>query len=82
MPTPQPRQSSRLHKQDQHNAHNIEAAEIILDNVETNGGEQSALVQWARLVTKSGKSTDFPREAELVADSEAAGQSTNADRWA
>lgn len=29
---------------------NRESAEIILDDVETYGGEQSAIVQWARAV--------------------------------
>ena len=46
---------TRQAKQAQYDAHNREAAELILDNVESHGGAQSAIVQWARAVlSKSG----------------------------
>jgi hypothetical protein len=48
--------SKRQSKQSQHDAHNREAAQIILDSVEAHGGEQSASVQWARAIeAKAGK---------------------------
>ncbi len=41
---------SHSQKQSKHDARNRDAAEIILDNVEAHGGEQSAIVQWARVI--------------------------------
>ena len=39
-------------KQAAHEARNREAAELILADVSRHGGEESAIVQWARVVSR------------------------------
>jgi hypothetical protein len=48
----------QLNKHAQHDARNLEAARVILQDPGRYGGERAALVEWAgAIVSKSGKST-------------------------
>lgn len=68
---PRPR-LSRKHAQ--HDQRNLETAGIILDDVEGNGGEEAAIVQWARaVVRKADKETHFDKGLEPDADCNATG---------
>ena len=66
--------TTHLQKQSRYEASNREAAEVILDDVDSNGGEESAVVKWARIVlSKSGgsKATSEQEEETCVLDANA-----------